>query len=194
MTVLERSELEASPLADLHAIADQVGLDGFRRLRKAELIDAILGDPETAPGTAPSSESPRPRRSRPAASPHDRARPGQARRMIGWRAPRGACASVGGRSQAGPDHDRADRRPRAGHRTHTPDAPDRKTRGVAAPGRGRADTADAPTGTRRRPGRPRPRGHGRSPRPRARVRAPLAAERMADGAERSEGGSRIAIA
>ena len=42
--VLDRSELEASPLADLHAIADQLGLDGFRRLRKAELIDAILGD------------------------------------------------------------------------------------------------------------------------------------------------------
>jgi len=44
MAVLERSELEASPLADLHAIADQIGLDGFRRLRKADLIDAILGD------------------------------------------------------------------------------------------------------------------------------------------------------
>jgi transcription termination factor Rho len=43
MAVLERSELEASPLADLHAIADQLGLDGFRRLRKADLIDAILG-------------------------------------------------------------------------------------------------------------------------------------------------------
>ncbi len=45
MAVLERSELEASPLSDLHAIADEVGLDGFRRLRKAELIDAILGEP-----------------------------------------------------------------------------------------------------------------------------------------------------
>ena len=45
MSVLDRSELEASPLADLHAIANQVGLDGFRRLRKAELIDAILGEP-----------------------------------------------------------------------------------------------------------------------------------------------------
>jgi transcription termination factor Rho len=42
MSVLERSELEASPLADLHAIANQLGLDGFRRLRKADLIDAIL--------------------------------------------------------------------------------------------------------------------------------------------------------
>jgi len=44
MAVLERSELEASPLADLHAIADQLGLDGFRRLRKPELIDTILGE------------------------------------------------------------------------------------------------------------------------------------------------------
>ncbi|HWJ50665.1 MAG TPA: Rho termination factor N-terminal domain-containing protein, partial [Solirubrobacteraceae bacterium] len=44
MAVLERSELEASPLADLHTIADQIGLDGFRRLRKAALIDAILGE------------------------------------------------------------------------------------------------------------------------------------------------------
>jgi transcription termination factor Rho len=46
--VLDRSELEASPLADLHAIADQLGLDGFRRLRKADLIDRILGDAPTA--------------------------------------------------------------------------------------------------------------------------------------------------
>lgn len=44
MSVLDRSELQESPLADLHAIANQVGLDGFRRLRKAELIDAILGE------------------------------------------------------------------------------------------------------------------------------------------------------
>jgi transcription termination factor Rho len=43
-SVLDRSELEASPLADLHAIADQLGLDGFRRLRKADLIDRILGE------------------------------------------------------------------------------------------------------------------------------------------------------
>jgi transcription termination factor Rho len=44
MTVLDRSELQASPLADLHSIADQIGLEGFRRLRKADLIDAILGE------------------------------------------------------------------------------------------------------------------------------------------------------
>jgi transcription termination factor Rho len=49
MAVFDRSELEASPLADLHAIADQLGLDGFRRLRKAYLIDAILGEPGGGP-------------------------------------------------------------------------------------------------------------------------------------------------
>jgi transcription termination factor Rho len=48
MPVLDRSELEASPLADLHTIADQLGLDGFRRLRKADLVDAILGEPGAA--------------------------------------------------------------------------------------------------------------------------------------------------
>jgi transcription termination factor Rho len=50
MTVLERSELEASPLADLHAIADQLGLEGFRRLRKADLIAAILDETGSGAG------------------------------------------------------------------------------------------------------------------------------------------------
>jgi transcription termination factor Rho len=55
MAVLERSELQASSLADLHAIADQLGLDGFRRLRKADLIDTILGekDPGSDDADAP---------------------------------------------------------------------------------------------------------------------------------------------
>lgn len=42
MSVLDRAALEQSPLADLHAIASELSLDGYRRLRKAELIDAIL--------------------------------------------------------------------------------------------------------------------------------------------------------
>jgi transcription termination factor Rho len=50
MTVLDRSELEASPLADLHAIANQVGLEGFRRMRKAELITAIVNETGAAGG------------------------------------------------------------------------------------------------------------------------------------------------
>jgi transcription termination factor Rho len=42
MTVLHRDALEASPLADLHAIASELGIDGYRRLRKADLVDRIL--------------------------------------------------------------------------------------------------------------------------------------------------------
>src|SRR3954468_9358734 len=42
MSVLSRSALESSPLADLHAIASELGLDGFRRLRKAELVDRTV--------------------------------------------------------------------------------------------------------------------------------------------------------
>jgi transcription termination factor Rho len=41
-SVLDRSGLEQSPLADLHLLANELGVDGFRRLRKAELVDAIL--------------------------------------------------------------------------------------------------------------------------------------------------------
>jgi transcription termination factor Rho len=42
MSVLTRSALEASPLADLHTIASELGIDGFRRLRKADLVDRII--------------------------------------------------------------------------------------------------------------------------------------------------------
>src|SRR3954469_5848755 len=41
-SVLDRAELEQSPLADLHLIANELGVDGFRRLRRDDLIDAIV--------------------------------------------------------------------------------------------------------------------------------------------------------
>jgi transcription termination factor Rho len=44
MSVLDRKELEQSPLADLHAIAAELGVEGFRRLRREDLIDTILGE------------------------------------------------------------------------------------------------------------------------------------------------------
>src|SRR2546423_9177459 len=50
MSVLDRSDLEASPLAVLHVIASELGLDGFRRLRKAQLIDAIVERQGGEPG------------------------------------------------------------------------------------------------------------------------------------------------
>jgi transcription termination factor Rho len=55
MPVLHRDALEASPLADLHAIASELGIDGFRRLRKADLIERIL-DREGGEAAAPEDE------------------------------------------------------------------------------------------------------------------------------------------
>jgi len=68
MSVLDRSALEDSPLADLHALASELGIDGYRRLRKADLIDAILdrqggengaGTVEDAAADAEAAERPR---------------------------------------------------------------------------------------------------------------------------------------
>jgi transcription termination factor Rho len=57
MSVLDRDALEASPLADLHAIASELSIDSYRRLRREALIDAILDrqgseDAEGAEATA----------------------------------------------------------------------------------------------------------------------------------------------
>ncbi len=54
MSVLTRSSLEGSPLADLHLLAAELGLDGYRRLRKADLVQAVL---EAQPGGAPEEEA-----------------------------------------------------------------------------------------------------------------------------------------
>ena len=81
-SVLDRPGLEKSPLADLHLLASELGVENFRRLRKADLIDALLDrqsgidtgadDVETeAEAEAPEAEAPeaeepkgRPRRGR----------------------------------------------------------------------------------------------------------------------------------
>jgi transcription termination factor Rho len=54
MSILDRDALSASPLADLHALASELSIDGYRRLRKPELINAIL----TRQGGAPAVEDP----------------------------------------------------------------------------------------------------------------------------------------
>ena len=72
MTVLSQAALEASPLADLHAIASELGIDGFRRLRRPDLIDAILSHQDGSPaaeeaeeaGEAGEADEPRARRTR----------------------------------------------------------------------------------------------------------------------------------
>lgn len=70
MSVLQRKELEDSPLADLHAIASELGVEDYRGLRKAELIESIVtaqgGEPESGGGDGESADEPeaRPRRGR----------------------------------------------------------------------------------------------------------------------------------
>jgi transcription termination factor Rho len=68
-TVLDRDALEKSPLADLHLIANELGVDGFRRLRKADLVDAIIAKQSGAEAPAAEVEEEaaapaRPRRAR----------------------------------------------------------------------------------------------------------------------------------
>jgi transcription termination factor Rho len=64
-TVLDRDALEKSPLADLHLIANELGVDGFRRLRKADLIDAIIAKQAGAEAPAAEEAAPAlPRRAR----------------------------------------------------------------------------------------------------------------------------------
>ena len=46
MSIIDREGLQASPLADLHAIASELSIDGYRRLRKQQLIEAILARQE----------------------------------------------------------------------------------------------------------------------------------------------------
>src|SRR4051794_34143452 len=61
-SVLDRSALAESPLADLHLLANELGVDGFRRLRKDDLIDAILtkqaGDDLARPEGGDSDDAP----------------------------------------------------------------------------------------------------------------------------------------
>jgi transcription termination factor Rho len=120
MAVLQRSELNDSSLADLHAIADQLGLEGFRRLRKADLIDAILGEPASGAGDSGAEEP-----SEEAASSEDEPRrPARARRSRRGRAkasadedePAGAETQVpkAKRGSDGDSEERADRPRRDG--------------------------------------------------------------------------------
>src|SRR5438067_11953674 len=57
MSVLDPRELEASPLADLHAIAAELGLEGFRRLRKDDLIKQIVAAQGGAPASGEAAEA-----------------------------------------------------------------------------------------------------------------------------------------
>jgi transcription termination factor Rho len=81
MSVLDRSALEASPLADLHAIATELSIDGYRRLRKADLIAAILKSQgeEDAPGSTSDGDDERADAAKPAETKRPAAKPARSR-------------------------------------------------------------------------------------------------------------------
>jgi len=65
VSILDRDALGDSPLADLHTIASELSIDGYRRLRKEQLIDAILarqGGSEPEDAEAEDESPPAPRR------------------------------------------------------------------------------------------------------------------------------------
>jgi transcription termination factor Rho len=55
MSVLNRKELSESPLADLHQIASDFGVEGYRTMRKDDLIGAILAASGSADEPAPAA-------------------------------------------------------------------------------------------------------------------------------------------
>ncbi|MGH2903367.1 MAG: Rho termination factor N-terminal domain-containing protein [Solirubrobacteraceae bacterium] len=138
MSVLDRSELEASPLADLHAIADQLGLDGFRRLRKAELIGTILGEPAKDAGgsnSATTSEE-QPERER----PPRRRRLSRARSSKESAADRGRDGDGGAQAEIGASEKRQSaEKPESGERPRTGKKPEAASR--AGAGRGSSSGA-----------------------------------------------------
>ena len=80
MSVLSRSALESSPLADLHEIASELGLDGFRRMRKADLVATIIERQGGDPGDDDAAEAePEAAEDKPARRPRSRGGRGRGR-------------------------------------------------------------------------------------------------------------------
>jgi len=94
MSIISPADLEASPLADLHALASALGIDGFRRLRKEELAEAILA--------------------RQGAAPPRRARTSSRRAAAEEPAPVQADAEADGPAEAGAPREAGERPARAG--------------------------------------------------------------------------------
>jgi transcription termination factor Rho len=93
MSVLDRAALQASPLADLHAIASELSIDGYRRLRRPALIDAILarqGGEEATESQADAVDEGEPRVAEPTPEAEER---GPERRRRGRRGGRGRAGT-----------------------------------------------------------------------------------------------------
>jgi transcription termination factor Rho len=141
MSVLDPAALEASPLADLHEIATELSIDGYRRLRRADLIEAIV----ERQGGAPAKPKPARSRAKPAkANDKEQEKPAPAAK----RSPRKRVADDGDAGEADEQPSASASAPASARTSATApaDADDdgegtkrRRSRG----GRGRAKSADA---------------------------------------------------
>jgi len=103
MSVLDRAMLEESTLADLHAIASELSIDGYRRLRKGDLIETIIAHQsgEEPPAAAERGVAGRSAAAEPEAAAEDEeGANGSARRRRGRRGGRGRTAGRGGAAEA----------------------------------------------------------------------------------------------
>jgi len=151
MAVLTREALEGSPLADLHTIAGELGLDGYRRLRKADLIDRIVeasgGEAADAPARDEDGAEDAPRRRR--------TRGGRGRRRTRDEDEAGPAADADADAEAEAEEDEDARE------EDEDEAPARPRRSRGGRGRGRnGAAADARDDEDEAPARPR-RSRGR---------------------------------
>ena len=162
MSVLDRAALEASPLADLHAIASELSIDGYRRLRRPELIDAILPgkrEPSRSPPTKTSPSRPRPpKQGRRRTGRTARARSSRTPRSWRRRSRKRSQPAKASRADAGAGADggagaAADRRGGRGSRARRARKPARRARKPTSEGE---EAAEDEAGRKRR-SRPRPR-------------------------------------
>ena len=142
MSVLDRSALEASPLADLHTIASELSIDGYRRLRRAEVISAIIDKQSGGDGTAAADAS---AEQAPAEKPKPR-RPTRARRTSRAAADDDEAADPRAAAKAEDDADtdaEAEKRPRARGERKNDARADQKADAKAEPAAGVVAAAEA---------------------------------------------------
>jgi transcription termination factor Rho len=108
MSVLDRATLEESTLADLHAIAGELSIDGYRRLRKGDLIDTIIVHQG-------GEEMPPPAAKQPEAAVEEDEEGAASRRRRGRRGGRGRAAGRAGSSE-GEESEEAEEAPPARQR------------------------------------------------------------------------------
>jgi len=140
MSILDRDALKASPLADLHALASELSIDGYRRLRKDDLIDAIIA----RQGGAPAEETPAEETRAEDERDTDEERP-STRRRRGRRGGRGRAAArdedEGESEGEGPS---AEDEAEAQDEVPTPDSADETGEQEDRPARGKGEPREAP--------------------------------------------------